>query len=566
MKVTAQIIEMLDDLDHCIADELEQQDLDFKKWNERSFNDNVRTMVDYAVCMANGGGGSVVFGVTDKVLGKAEAITGIKDDTDIDFLIKKVYHSTDPHLTPSFDKVAISIDGKLRTILIMHIYPDNPPYTKSDGAATIRQGKDCLPFTGSLRRKMIDTTCKIDYSEELIHEDWHTIISATAMEIIREFMTKEQVDNELLMLSDEQLLTAIGGLKNGYMTKGALLLTGKPQAIEKYVPEYKWSYRRMLSDTEYSIREDSTSAIPVALQEFERFINTDNPIVTVETGMIHAEFKTYPTIALREALLNAFGHRDYRLIGHIMIKQYKDKIILTNPGEFIGGITSENILHHPPVARNNHLMELLDRLRLVNRSNIGVSRIFKSLLLEGKEPPIYREVGNHIELTFLSSTLNTEFIDYIKHLNKQGKQVDIDHLLVLQYLIRHEEITTDTVAKLIQRNHIQAKEVMGYMKTNLSVIESIGRGKGRYYTLNKESYTHLKDDVNYDRQSELDKERVKMRLLSILAERPLTNKEIRIITGLDVKQVQRLLKELKQDGVYVVGRGRGAKYQLRKDR
>ncbi|MHD0396475.1 hypothetical protein ACY2DA_01120 [Staphylococcus simulans] len=76
----------------------------------------------------------------------------------------------------------------------------------------------------------------------------------------------------------------------------------------------------------------------------------------------------------------------------------------------------------------------------------------------------------------------------------------------------------------------------------------------------------MKDDVNYDRQSELDKERVKMRLLSLLAERPLTNKEIRIITGLDVKQVQRLLKELKQDGVYVVGRGRGAKYQLRKDR
>lgn len=76
----------------------------------------------------------------------------------------------------------------------------------------------------------------------------------------------------------------------------------------------------------------------------------------------------------------------------------------------------------------------------------------------------------------------------------------------------------------------------------------------------------MKDDVNYDRQSELDKERVKMRLLSLLDDRPLTNKEIRIITGLDVKQVQRLLKELKQDGVYVVGRGRGAKYQLRKDR
>lgn len=63
-------------------------------------------------------------------------------------------------------------------------------------------------------------------------------------------------------------------------------------------------------------------------------------------------------IVLRESLLNAFGHRDYRILGTNMLKQYKDKLILTNPGQFIGGITEKNILHHPPVARNDHLMDL----------------------------------------------------------------------------------------------------------------------------------------------------------------------------------------------------------------
>ncbi|WP_082394587.1 ATP-binding protein [Halolactibacillus sp. JCM 19043] len=46
-----------------------------------------------------------------------------------------------------------------------------------------------------------------------------------------------------------------------------------------------------------------------------------------------------------------------------MLKQYKDKLILTNPGQFIGGITEKNILHHPPVARNDHLMDLCFRAR-----------------------------------------------------------------------------------------------------------------------------------------------------------------------------------------------------------
>ena len=270
-------------------------------------------------------------------------------------------------------------------------------------------------------------------------------------------------------------------------------------------------------------------------------------MVTVESGLVHPEFSTYPTIALREALLNAFGHRDYRIDGTIMLKQYKDKLILTNPGEFVGGITPQNILHHPPVARNNHLMDLLDRLKLVNRSNLGVSRIFRSLLIEGKEPPIYREVGNNIELTFISSPLNKNFKNLINHMTQENTHVDVDHLLILQYLIRHEEIDTSIAAEVAQRSMEQARELLSVMQNEFKLIESIGRGKGRYYTLSRSAYELLKGDMQYERQQSLDKEAVKIRVLSILKkdrDRSLTNKEIRQLTGMNRKQVQRLIKEL----------------------
>ena len=64
-----------------------------------------------------------------------------------------------------------------------------------------------------------------------------------------------------------------------------------------------------------------------------------------------------------------------------MLKQYKDKLVITNPGEF-GGIKPNNILHHPSVTRNSHLMDLLDKLKFVNRSNLGVPRIVLYLLKE----------------------------------------------------------------------------------------------------------------------------------------------------------------------------------------
>lgn len=73
MRTLSQIPPLLDELKHCIADDLEDQDLDFKEWPKRSMADGVKLVVDMAVCMANGGGGTVVFGVA---LGR---VPGLRD-------------------------------------------------------------------------------------------------------------------------------------------------------------------------------------------------------------------------------------------------------------------------------------------------------------------------------------------------------------------------------------------------------------------------------------------------------------------------------------------------------
>ena len=58
----------------------------------------------------------------------------------------------------------------------------------------------------------------------------------------------------------------------------------------------------------------------------------------------------------------------------------------------------------------------------------------------------------------------------------------------------------------------------------------------------------------------LDKEAIKIRVLTVLKERPLSNKKIRQMTGMDRKQVQRLIKELAPNGVTIIGKGTGTKY------
>ncbi len=168
MRTVRQIEELLAELDHCIAQDLEDQDLDFKQWNDRSIDDSVNLIVKMAVCMANGGGGTVVMGVAENALGRLNAIRGVPAEIDINRLKKAVYDKTDPKITPVFEELRVS-EGTGR-LLVMQIYPGMPPYTDTAGRGTIRIGKDCQPLTGTLRRRIAVETGETDFTAEPLDE------------------------------------------------------------------------------------------------------------------------------------------------------------------------------------------------------------------------------------------------------------------------------------------------------------------------------------------------------------------------------------------------------------
>ncbi len=559
MKSKDEILKIIDMLDRHSADHFEGQDLDFKEWTGRSMKDMVDKVVKYAVCMANGGGGTVVFGVKDKAVGRKNAISGVPREAEVTKLQEAVYSRTDPKITPYFEWVEIScIPARL---LFMNVFPGMAPYTETSGEATIRIGKECVPLTGSMRREVFSRSGNFDVTAEIIDDKWERLVSLAALEKVREIMKKEKASPDLIKKSDADFLASIGALKNAKFTLGGLLVFGGKDALKKYVPDYGWEYRRMKDSTDYIVKDGGNDPIPIAVSEIEKHIMTENHITTVKSGLYHYEYKTYPESAIREAILNAFLHRDFKITGRVMVKLYKNRIELTNPGNFIGGITPDNILHHPPVARNSLLADILDKIRLVNRSNLGVPRIYRSLLEEGKEPPQYREVGNFIELTINSSELKPQVKDFLKRSYERGMDFDIDHLIIIHYLLRHREMDYRTTARVCQRSIESAKEILGYMENDLRILES-GDGKRKIYMLSKPVYNELLDSSDYHRDMKLDDESIKVRILAILKKGPLTNAQVRQITGKDRFQVIKLMKELENDGVKISKQGRSSYYYI----
>ena len=568
MRTAKDIIELLPELEHGIADDLEDQDLDFKQWDGHSRDKAVRIVVQMAVCMANGGGGTVVLGVADRVQGRDKAILGVPPEIDINLLKKAVYDQTDPKITPVFEDLSVP-EGTGRLIL-MQIYPGMPPYTDTAGRGTIRIGKECQPLTGTLRRKIAVETGETDYTAEALAPFDPRAISATAMEALRNQAAKERAPEDLLKLSDAELLSTLGLVRHGKLTRAGLLLAGTEAAIREYVPGHNWTFLQMTSDTEYGIREDRVSALPLSVQRIEELLAPFNPITTYEQGLFHYEYRTWPEIAVREALMNAFCHADLRIAGPIMVKLYPNRLEISNNGGFIAGITPSNILHHQPAARNPLLVEALTRLRLVNRSNLGINRMFNALLMEGKEPPAIREIGESVLVSFPKRELNAAFRLFVAEESRQGHNLGVDELLLLQHLLQHPEVDTATAATLCQRSEAEVRERLTTMEGR-GYIEHGGTKRGAYWCIHPTLYTRLADDGQAEKRRRIDWEAAKARVLSILMERArrnepgLSNKEIRQITRYDRSQVTRLMRDLRHahPAVQSTGYGAGAKYEWR---
>lgn len=568
MRSLKEIKDLLDELDHTPASELEDQDLDFKEWNSRSMKDAVDLLVQMAICMANGGGGTVVFGVNDKATGRKKAIIGTPPDLDVNKLKRAVYDRTDPKLTPVFEDLPVP-EGSER-LLVMQVSPGLPPYTDTAGQGTIRVGKDCKPLTGTLRRRLAVESGEGDYTAIEVPGAASQLISPAALEELRNAAAKESAPKDLLKLHDLDLLAALDLLRGGRLTFAGLILAGKEAAIKEHLPGYVWTHLRMKSDTHYTDRADGHTTLPVALARIMDRIMADNPITTVEQGLFHYEYRTYPEIALREALMNALCHAEYHPASVLMVKQYPKRLEIANPGGFVGSITSENILHHRPIARNPLLVGALARLRLVNRSNLGLTRIFTAMLEEGKEPPSINDPGNSVIVTFHARDISVPFRMFIAEEGMKGRLLSVDHLLIIRHLLQHPEIDTGTAARICQRSQGDIREVLSEMERGFDYLERGGpTGRGTYWTLRPDLHAALAAPGDPERDRRIDWEAAKTRVLSVLKGRSrktepgLTNAEIRRITHFDRNQVTRLMKELREEVPQVssLSRGAGAHYQ-----
>lgn len=101
----------------------------------------------------------------------------------------------------------------------------------------------------------------------------------------------------------------------------------------------------------------------------------------------------YPDRVVKEAIVNAVIHRDYRLNRDILIRIFDDHIEVESPGAFPGSITPENVVRMSSKARNPLIAQNLREFPVPPNIDAGegVKMMFAEMASAKLYPPQYRQ-------------------------------------------------------------------------------------------------------------------------------------------------------------------------------
>jgi ATP-dependent DNA helicase RecG len=277
----------------------------------------------------------------------------------------------------------------------------------------------------------------------------------------------------------------------------------------------------------------------------------------------------YDHRAFREAVNNALTHRDYNRMGAVHIQIHDDCLIIRNPGGFVECIRLDSLLISGPLPRNPSLADIFKRIGLVERTGRGIGLIYSGQLRTGHQLPDYSETTNtSVVVRLPGGDADLELVKIILSEEKRQKRVlNLDQLILLNYLWKEREINPNEAGKLIQKGEIQARRLLEQLSEN-GLLERIKTARQREYHLSASVYRQMGRSSAYIRRRGFDElQNQQMIVQYIKTNGRITLGQTAELCRINLNQAKYLLRKLIGQGILKnmgIG-GRSGYYILNED-
>lgn len=137
---------------------------------------------------------------------------------------------------------------------------------------------------------------------------------------------------------------------------------------------------------EFQDRKEFTGSLLKQIESAFEYLSLHNEKNSAFKGLQRVEQESYPSYALREALINAATHRDYSFSSSTLIHIFTTRIELVSVGGLVKGLTQEDIELGISQSRNTKLANILYRLKWIESYGTGLQRILESYSKNSVQP------------------------------------------------------------------------------------------------------------------------------------------------------------------------------------
>ena len=473
---------------------------EFKNLKNSFCGDEKNDVISYVSAIANMEGGDLVIGVHDKTLEIVGTDTYNYDKQ------KAILRLAERCVNLSTEDLYIDefiTDDTNRKVWVIHIpkhLPKRPVFAHNKAWQRIEDS--LVAMTTERTSAILDEPIfsETDWSAQIVSDA--TIDDLDEVAIAKARMMFKKVHSripeaEVNAWTVETFLSKCGIMKNGGITRAAIILLGKYESAFKLRPavvQVTWTRRDEKQDVVYY--EHFT--VPFILTVDEILSKIENLTMREMPGgtLFPDTMKQYDDYTIREALHNCIAHQDYTMQQRINFVENPTYLYYSNAGSFIPGTLENALTNEEPQAyfRNECLCRAMVDFNMIDTVSRGIKKMFNEQWRRHFPMPDYEidAKNRKVSVRIYGNEINKQYTNLLK----TNDSLTLWDCISLDAVQKGRAIHEDVAQNLLNRGLIEG-EAPNYT-ISLGIAKATNQLQG------------------YTKQKGLDKEKMKQMILQYL--------------------------------------------------
>lgn len=360
---------------------------------------DVDALVETLLAFANADGGLIVLGLDEE--GRPTAPIW---DEEAEGALRAALGRLQPPMITQWQRV----DTQFGPMIGIRVSRSPEMHSAVDGRVLVRHGVENRPITPQEITQLANRRTVGDFEAETVAGARRDDLDP---DIIAEYLSKREARGAARVNALEQLLFEIGATdREGRPTVMGILLFGRnPQAFlpQSGITFVKFAAEQPRDDegqAGYGRRVDISGPLARMVERAWNVVWEEMRVGARIRGLEREELQEYPRFAVREAIVNAACHRDYRVRGRrIEIRMYANRLEVISPGGLAGFMTLDNLVDEH-YSRNPLLVGGLYQWGYIEELGLGIDRMIEDMVAAGHPPPQFRATSHSFTVVLESNS------------------------------------------------------------------------------------------------------------------------------------------------------------------